>query len=117
VTLKALERELAEADAARQRIKGEIDAAKSRKRVACNHCGKRSVVGRLTYIQTHWYREPYGCTGGDYWSAGEGRFACPHCGYENRLIYRPEIESLKRHFAEIEQRYSDPQGHSRKWVN
>jgi hypothetical protein len=36
-------------------------------------------IRSLTYIQTHWYETPYGCTGGDLWREGEGQFDCPKC--------------------------------------
>ncbi len=94
-----------------------IDAARRRKTVVCNHCGKRSAIRLLTYIQTHWYREPHGCTGGDYWSEGEGRFLCPKCGYENRLIYRPEIVALKKYFGRVEERYEKESTLQVKWCN
>ncbi len=67
-------------------------------------CGKCTQIGKLTYIQTYWYVEPYSCTGGDYWRQGEGQFECTKCGYLNRLYKRPEVEKLKHHFKEIVKR-------------
>lgn len=63
-------------------------------------CGMALKVGELTYIQTHWYESPHGCTGGDIWHQGEGQFFCPHCNHRNRLYDRPEIEKLKHLFKD-----------------
>lgn len=68
-------------------------------------CGAILPVGELTYIQTHWYTSPYGCTGGDYWNQGEGQFVCPKCGELNRLYERPQVEALKGSFKEIKDKY------------
>lgn len=64
-------------------------------------CGMGHKIGELEYIQTHWYEEPHGCTGGDEWWEGEGQFICPHCNHRNRLYERPEIEELKYLFKSI----------------
>lgn len=83
----------------------QLHAARLRKKIRCVHCGKRTMVSKMTFIQTHWYVAPYGCTGGDYWSAGEGAYDCPKCGERNRLYDRPEVEKLKSYFAEIKEEY------------
>lgn len=57
-----------------------------------NPCGAKLSINRLQYIQTHWYVRPYSCTGGAYWTAGEGAFICPECGFRNRLLCRNEDE-------------------------
>lgn len=68
-------------------------------------CGKLCRVGDLTYIQTHWYVEPHGCSGGDYWNQGEGKWRCVECGHINRLYASPEIEKMKRFFRDVEERH------------
>lgn len=104
-SLRELEREHARVEKELLALRQEIAVARGRKTVQCNHCKKRTPVKRLTYIQEHYYVEPYGCTGGDYWKQSEGRFLCPFCNYENRLIYRPEIVALKPYFGELVKRY------------
>jgi Zn finger protein HypA/HybF involved in hydrogenase expression len=81
----------------------ELRLAMGRQLVKCSNrdCGKRSKVSTLTYIQTHWYVAPHGCTGGDYWNPDEGQFVCPHCDYVNRLYERPDIVKLKGSFKEV----------------
>lgn len=70
-------------------------------------CGKSTKVKNLTYIQTHCYIEPRGCTEGDYWRSGEGNFICPKCGYLNRLYNRKNVEHLKEHFKDVVNTYND----------
>lgn len=74
-------------------------------RAQCTACKRRYAVKNLTYIQTHWYVEPHGCTEGGYWKMGEGRFDCPGCGHNNRLYDRKEVEALKWHFGAIKDTY------------
>jgi len=68
-------------------------------------CGEMSRLGNLTYIQTHVYVEPSGCSGGDYWRLGEGQWACPRCGHVNRLYASPAIEQMKHSFRVVEDRH------------
>lgn len=70
-------------------------------------CGAALEIRNLTYIQTHWYEEPYGCTGGATWRSGEGQFDCPICNHRNRLYNRPEIEKKKHLFGSIINEYKD----------
>lgn len=64
-------------------------------------CGELTSIKDLTYIQTHWYVEPYSCTGGDYWRPGEGAFICPKCGHRNRLYNSLAVMALKKHFSGV----------------
>jgi hypothetical protein len=73
--------------------------------VGARGCGAILPVKELTYIQTHWYTEPSGCTGGDYWNQGEGQFVCPKCGEKNRLYERPAVAALKPYFKNVENRH------------
>jgi hypothetical protein len=68
-------------------------------------CGTKHKVNDLTYIQTHWYTPPSGCTDGDYWNQGEGQFICPTCGELNRLYERPAVMALKSFFKEVQNSY------------
>ena len=68
-------------------------------------CGAQFPVSQLTYIQTHWYTPQSGGTDGDYWNSGEGQFICPACGHKNRLYERPEVDTLKKFFAKVEDTY------------
>jgi len=65
-------------------------------------CGMWSPISEITYIQTQWYVEPHGCTGGDYWKDGEGQFVCPRCKYVNRLYNSPEAVALSKYFGGFE---------------
>lgn len=88
------------------RLEQRIKAAKKLIEIDCVFCKTLHKIGELTYIQTHWYTPPRGCTEGDYWNEGEGEFKCPACGQLNRMTYRkPEFEKLKYSFKDIEKTY------------
>jgi len=70
-------------------------------------CGALHAIKELTYIQTHWYTAPHGCTGVDYWNKGEGQFICPSCGHRNRLYASPDVQKMKHHFKAVEDTYRD----------
>lgn len=73
--------------------------------VTCSVCKGSFEICSLVYIQTHWYVTPHGCTGGDYYNAGEGNWDCPQCGVSNRLYNNPKVESLKHLFKWIQECY------------
>ena len=77
----------------------------SKKLIKCVHCKKRSRIDKLIYLQHHWYTEPHGCTGGDYWNEGEGGFICPKCNNHNRSYHLPDITPLKYSFQCIRKVY------------
>ena len=92
---------LAKLEVERARLKTEADALLSYTEVVCTRCndgpgcGKKSYIRDLVYIQTLYYVEPSGCSGGDYWVPGEGNFDCAHCGQRNRLYKRKDIQALR----------------------
>jgi len=71
----------------------------------CHVCNKRTKIGRLVYIQAHWYTEPYSCTAGDYWTSGEGQVECPKCGNVNGLNSRPDVVAKKHFFKKVVKTY------------
>ena len=64
-------------------------------------CGKKTKIKDLSYIQTHYYVPPSGCTDGAFWAEGDGQFVCPKCDHVNRLYDRPELRALRSYFKEI----------------
>ena len=70
-------------------------------------CGNKFFIKNITFLQTHWYETPSGCTGGDTWHGGEGQWECPCCGHRNRLYKKHEIEELKNLFKHIIKVYSE----------
>ena len=106
--LAQIEEKLEAVELVRKKLLAEQAEALGRKYVTCTSigkgkgCGKKTQIMNLIYIQTHWYTAPHGCSGGDYWNAGEGQFDCPKCGYRNRLYDRPKIMELDRYFKSIE---------------
>ena len=73
-----------------------LDDARARRRIKCA-CGRSHAIRDLDLIVTHYYIEPYGCTSGDYWRAGEWCFVCPK-GVRNRLLFNDyEVDYDQRH--------------------
>lgn len=85
--------------------------------IKCGHCGKMSKLGSWVFIWGHWYVEPWGCTGGDYWNADSvdnhcstSYIRCSKCGEESRLYHYGEerrnfFMSHKYLFREVEDRH------------
>ena len=113
--LAKLEQKKADLEFELQTIREKIKEVQSHTLVKCETnfayrgegCGMASEIGDLTYIQTHFYIHPHGCTGGDYWKCGEGQFDCPHCGYRNRLYNREDIQELRLCFKNTEDSHED----------
>ena len=105
-SLAELEKKKKELTEALTEIDDKIKYIQRRTMVRCesNNLGKGCMTGfrirELTYIQTHWYEEPYGCTGGDCWHESEGQWICPKCGHRNRLFDEPDIEKMKYLFKD-----------------
>ena len=66
-------------------------------------CSAGAMIKDVVYQQSFWYVPPRGCSEGDYWQAGEGRWVCNHCKKVNRLYDKPEIMKLSMHFKRIEE--------------
>jgi hypothetical protein len=49
-------------------------------------CGQSSLLSSVVLVRTHWYTPPHGCSGGDYWTAGERNLICPKCSVRHRMI-------------------------------
>lgn len=88
-----------------------LDSIHAQALIKCCKCEATYPIATQEYIQTYWYTEPRGCTGGDYWNIGESNWECPGCGYKNRFdakadkgyldFYRPEIVALKSMFKSV----------------
>lgn len=82
-----LEIQLEELEVKKRKILKKIEKRNQQKTIKCAACDKLHSIGSLDAIQMHWYTEPYGCTGGDYWNTGELRFVCPLTNIVNRLLF------------------------------
>lgn len=85
--MATLEKQLEKAEAERRDVLERIDKRNSRRRIPCASCDDAHRVKDLEAIQTHWYVEPHGCTGGNYWLQSEMEFKCPETGVYNRLLF------------------------------
>jgi len=59
-------------------LKVELDKVLPNKQFKC-YCGRRTQIRHISIISEMSYTEPYGCTGGDYWSFNEYYIVCPKC--------------------------------------
>lgn len=78
----------------------EISKYYKRKLIKCNLCKKRFKVSTITLLDKHYYEEPTGCTGGDYYTHGEYAFKCPKCNIINRLLGLSKHHDGKSMFTE-----------------
>ena len=76
-----------------------IRAQKANTMFKCAKCGEVTPIAQMKYIQTFWYTKPFGCTGGDYSTPGEGMIPCAKCGIEHRTEFSPGLEDLKEFFG------------------
>lgn len=100
-------------------IQERIDSIQRLRMLKCLHCSQPSMISTLTYIQTYWYEEPHGCSGGACWRYGDGAYRCPHCERINKIMDSDKakrlsydshechvgLDDLKRYFAEAVESY------------
>lgn len=101
--LSILKKEVEDKEEELRLLREAIGAEAGNQRIKCPACGKQPKLSMCTYIQTHWYVRPTGCTGGDYWRSGEGQFRCPRCESIIRLYDSPEVEAERRYFGKQEE--------------
>lgn len=93
-TVEALKGQLAKA-------KLSLDEQRSRRKILCS-CGRMHMIKQLELLITHWYVEPYSCSGGDYWREGEWQFVCPVDQTRNRLLFDDyDVEYKQREVVNI----------------
>ena len=100
-----LDAEILAAETRLAELKQERDVLLAQTKLYCVECMQSHPISKYTYLQTHWYVEPYGCSGGDYYKQGDGECVCP-CTAVLRLYQLPEIMALKRLFKECIKTYS-----------
>jgi hypothetical protein len=75
----------------------EMVAERARKTFVCVACkGGTHAIQDCTAIQTHYYVEPSGCMGGDYWVLGDIHIVCPN----SNVKIHPTFEGTYRHTIE-----------------
>lgn len=68
-----------------------ISSIRKRRKIVCS-CGDAHAICELELLVTHWYVEPHGCSGGDYWREGEWQFTCLKDGTRNRLLFMDDYK-------------------------
>lgn len=107
----SLEAQLEGVNEKKAEILGKIEGRNSRKKIKCavDECGKLHIINKLTLLQTHWYTQPHGCTGGDYWNSGEMQFICPDTKIRNRIMisnYDVPLEDRDKYENDPESQFS-----------
>lgn len=77
--------------------RNDLKNVRSRRKILC-YCGEFHKIQDLIVIITHFYIEPYGCTGGDYWKEGEWQFSCPSTNKINRIMFNDYSIPYKERF-------------------
>lgn len=111
-TIKKCNKALDEVNKEEKKINNIIEKARGNRELTCGNCKTMHRIKNLVYIQTYWYVQPHGCTGGDYWNTGEGYFICPDCNIRNRLLSSNEYsldykerDSTKNHLVRFTRYY------------
>lgn len=77
-----------------------LDKARSNLTIKCN-CGGYHKIRALKIIQHYYYTEPYGCSGGDFWSESNISFLCPKDEtYSQKMLFdKHDVEyGFRNHF-------------------
>ncbi len=109
--VKALKKRKQELEDELSEVRALLAHAQTKSRIQCRNpaygpgaghygCGRWFQVGRLTYIQTHYYDDNTGSPNGGHYRESEGAFDCPSCGIRIRSYKNPRLLELKRHFKE-----------------
>lgn len=99
-TIKQIDKEI-------ERLETLKDNLLSKTIVKCKNCGKGTQVNKLIFYQHYYYVEPYGCTGGAYWTSEDQKITlkCEKCKTSN--IYNrynkeyKKLLTLQYHFKEV----------------
>lgn len=86
MTIKEANKRVDDAKKELEEANANLSLIRSRRKVNCK-CEKMHRICDLELIVTHWYVQPHGCTGGDYWNSGEWHFVCPTDGLRNRILF------------------------------
>lgn len=89
-----VDEQVAAIDAQIAKLQAGRGAVQRTRLITCYHCKAQTPIASLTYIQTRWYEQPHGCTGGDRWHDGEGEFVCPSCNGTNRIPHEDETNAI-----------------------
>jgi hypothetical protein len=100
---RTLQDEIKTAELTIKQLQETIRTAKTNLRFKCTACSKFSKLADANCTQHHFYVEPHGCSGGDYWSRDGVTFNCPKCSEIVKLKYdeREEWERLAFFFKSV----------------
>jgi hypothetical protein len=105
---KTIERDLVQAEGVVATLRGKLKEAQANKLFRCVACKGIHKIKTCVAVQTHWYTEPYGCTGGDYWNMGELWIICPKTEVANRVLFNDhdvDYEKRKHYEWDVEEQF------------
>ena len=97
---RQLNEEIEQAEKEIDALQNRIKELKGKFKYKCPNCKKMSMLKKTDSVQHHFYVEPYGCTGGDYWNTAGVSWTCPKCESKLRPSYgeRDEWQSISSYF-------------------
>lgn len=100
---KKLKQEILDAADQINELHKQIKLKEGKFKYKCPSCKKFSKLKDTDGIQKHYYIEPYGCTGGDYWVANGVEWVCPKCDTKLKPDYKEQDEwqSLSHRFKSL----------------
>jgi hypothetical protein len=103
LTLEQIETQIACHSKVVQKWRDHLDEYHRNSTIACPTCKQEHKLRDLIYLQTHYYHDPVGCIGGDYWSNDEGQADCitPGCKARWRFYNNPDVVAKKKYFGKV----------------
>lgn len=100
----AIKRQIENHEETIDQLREELHEAKGEQFFTCSNCTRRSKVNKLTLVKQHWYVEPHGCTGGDYWKFSEYAVVCGKCDTPIRVYDKSKYRDDDGMFAFVQER-------------
>jgi len=96
------------------KLQKRLQVLKGRQTIKCNACGHENELNSLTLEVEYYYVEPYGCSGGDYWTDGDApayNITCPICLTKKRYTedtgYPPKPAGMNLFIWENQQYFKE----------
>lgn len=73
-------------------IRSELARKRSNMSIPCPSCGHKNKFKDIILVNLQYYVQPYGCTGGAYWTHDEYNFDCNSCGIKIRPLFNTDYK-------------------------
>lgn len=85
---RKLQQEILDAAEQINELHKQIKLKEGKFKYKCPSCNKFSKLKDTDAVQKHYYIEPHGCTGGDYWVTNGVEWFCPKCNTKLKPHYK-----------------------------